>query len=126
MAEREGLPRQRQKINKIRYFLQARRHRVYQSGVPKSTDFAPPSARKFPPDSLGRSAAPALYHFEAVSLHLSADRPANLPPSPAYPEHPSAYPHPTTSGTLRREPFEWHHDAGTACLLIQLALLDIG
>jgi hypothetical protein len=45
VAEREGLPRQRHKFNKIRHFSQARTRRVYQSCVPKSTDFAPPSAR---------------------------------------------------------------------------------
>jgi hypothetical protein len=34
--EREGLPPRSQKPNKIRHFLQARGHRVYQSCAPKS------------------------------------------------------------------------------------------
>ncbi len=38
MAEREGLPRLRQKLNKTRHFLHARRHGVYQSCVPKSME----------------------------------------------------------------------------------------
>ncbi|MGY4287062.1 hypothetical protein ACVWXO_006282 [Bradyrhizobium sp. LM2.7] len=82
-------------------------------------------------------------HFEAVSLHLFAYRPANLPP-PAYPEHVSAYPRPTDHlCALRRKPLEWQHERDArcmvllvhlrgvspgdiACLLIQLALLAIG
>ena len=37
LAEREGLPLRSQKSNKIRYLLQARGWRVYQSYVPKSS-----------------------------------------------------------------------------------------
>lgn len=116
-ACREGLPRRRHKLNKIRHFSQARRRRVYQSCVPKSTDFAPPSARKFHPDSLGRSASPRYIILRQFpSICLPTGPPISLRP-PAYPEHPSAYPLPTDHlCALRREPFEWQHERD-ACAL---------
>src|SRR6266852_5087954 len=49
---------------------------------------------KIPSGFAGPIRCPALYHFEAVSLHLSAYRPANLPPSPRLPRTPIGLPTP--------------------------------
>ena len=50
------------------------------------------------------------------SICLPTGPPISLP-SPAYPEHPSAYPLPTDHlCALRREPFEWQHERD-ACAL---------
>jgi hypothetical protein len=65
VAEREGLPRRSQKLNKIRHFLQARGSRVYQSCAPKSSRGGVTSPSK-PTSSLPRET-----DIRAVSVHVS-------------------------------------------------------